>query len=539
MLSSRAVADRCEARRDRVRIGLIVLSFTAWASSSLSTSYRFCAFNHDDGGIYLALGGGIAAGLGYTASLDPSAYVAHTHFPPGLPLLLAVSWLVRSGSPLLHQCLMLAIAVLALWAVWRVTRLFAGRAAAAVVICLTAFSPITVELATAIMAEHLALFLSMLGLWGLHMWTANGRALDRWAGLAVVTIGYGVLTKGTVLALVPAYAVYTWLETAGAATGPTSRRRALVLLIACVVPFVWWTVRGAITPAAGFHGLSQVREYLAADVSGEGVASAGELAGLLSLNVLWNLPLRLADCVFGAGWLVDSRLGCDWAVVARVVILMAAAVIIGWGLRQRSGLRLVALTWLFLAAMLLTRHNGGAERYWVTASPLLAILVAARLGRGGAEQARGRGRLLANLPWIAMLIGLSVLAAERALGPRDPPAWDDLVSVARSASYLTEDDAVILSHNPSDVRLIAGRPRRPAATVRRELRAGTATDPLYLLAPKPEAVAQHGRDTLPLGEGDTVAFDDVPGSRQLILESDYYRLFRLGAGSRRLPAPAE
>ncbi len=49
----------------------------------------FTDYNADDAESYLALSYALVHGLGYTRSLLPGAYVPHTTWPPGMPLLLA------------------------------------------------------------------------------------------------------------------------------------------------------------------------------------------------------------------------------------------------------------------------------------------------------------------------------------------------------------------------------------------------------------------------------------------------------------------
>ncbi|HUB96098.1 MAG TPA: hypothetical protein VL993_09285 [Stellaceae bacterium] len=88
------------SRRHEFLMGAVILTALCVAYF-LDPNARldFSAFDTRDAENYLALSWSLVTGHGYTRSLDPSVYIPHATWPPGLPLLLA-PFTFLSGVPL-------------------------------------------------------------------------------------------------------------------------------------------------------------------------------------------------------------------------------------------------------------------------------------------------------------------------------------------------------------------------------------------------------------------------------------------------------
>lgn len=213
---------------------------------------------------YDRLGRLLAAGQGFGESVlspsgGPTAFRA-----PLYPLFLGGVYEVTDGSMLaarLLQALLGAVAVVLLWFVSQ--RLF-GRAAAFVAACVAAVFPPLVVTGAALMSE--AIFVPiMLGalLCALLAREAGPRA-TRWAILAGVLVGLGLLTRPNSLAVVPALL----LLVVGAGW-----QRAAVLAVAAVAVLVPWQIRNA-TTMDGFVFIADIDGYNVGGVYNDDSAAA-------------------------------------------------------------------------------------------------------------------------------------------------------------------------------------------------------------------------------------------------------------------------
>jgi len=497
----------------------------------LSNTFQFNRFNHDDTECYIALGRSIAEGRGYTRSLDPSYYIPHRLWPPGLPLMVAACALL-SRSLMLPQLLMVLFALANSVLLWALARRHLPPGAAFVVLLMVVCSPVYDRLATVIMTEQPTLFFVLLTLWAFHRWSDGGYTLNRFAALVAGGLAYGIIVKGLLLLLVPALWMYALLERASRTGRVVRLRRVTLVLAVALVPWLGWGVRGMITPAAGHDGLTHIQCILSGGKVDGPDLSPTELMAVVWGNVKWFLPSRIVDSLAGAAWFLREHLGLTvpaWAGVLAMLMLALAGV---WAIRHFRRHGLLVLTLGLVAALLLIYPGGGSARYWTALHPLMALLVVGfahtlwsrpRLDRRWAVLAGGGAIGLVVATMLAILILDNVWRE-----PQGGTTWARFVQICQQARTCTPADAVICSHNHVAARIISERPAWPSDADFAVVQANApAARPVFLVVPSPRTVARTGRQIGPV-EGTSVAdVEALPLGRLIVAANDFYMLVQL------------
>jgi len=497
----------------------------------LSNTFQFNRFNHDDTECYVALGWSVAEGRGYTRSLDPTYYVPHKLWPPGLPLMVAACALL-SRSLVLPQILMMLFALANSVLLWALARRHLPPAAAFLVLLMVVCSPMYDRLATVIMTEQPTLFFILLVLWAFQRWRDSEYAPNRFAALVAGGLAYGILVKGLLLPLVPALWIYALLERDTQTTRALRLRRVTLLLAVALVPWLAWGVRGMVTPAAGHDGLTHVQCILSGGRADGPNLGLTELTAGVWGNVKWFLPSRIVDSFAGAAWFLREHLDLTvpvWAGLGAILLLALAGV---WAIRHFRQYGLHALTLGWVAVLLLIYPGGGSARYWTALHPLMALLVVSfaytlwsrlRLDRRWAVVA-GYGAV--GLIVAAMLAILTLDNIWRQ--PQGGRAWGAFVQICQQARKSTPPDAVICSHNHVAARIISHRPSWPSDNDFAAVQANSpAVRSVFLVVPTAQAVTRTGRQIGPI-EGTSVAdVERLPLGRRRVARNDFYTLVRL------------
>ena len=182
------------ARRVHPLLLVVLLIQVLSYAPRLSNTFQFNRFNHDDTECYVALGWSVAEGRGYTRSLDPTYYVPHKLWPPGLPLMVAAC-AVLSRSLVLPQILMMLFALANSVLLWALARRYLPTTATFLVLLMVVCSPMYDRLATVIMTEQPTLLFILLVLWAFLRWRDSGYASNRFALLTAGGLAYGILVK--------------------------------------------------------------------------------------------------------------------------------------------------------------------------------------------------------------------------------------------------------------------------------------------------------------------------------------------------------
>ncbi len=496
----------------------------------LSNTFQFNRFNHDDTECYVALGWSIAEGRGYTRSLDPTYYVPHKLWPPGLPLMVAACALL-SPSLVLPQILMMLFALANSVLLWALARRHLPPAATFLVLLMVVCSPMYDRLATVIMTEQPTLLFILLVLWAFQRWVDSGYTSNRFAALVAGGLGYGIIVKGLLLPLLPALWMYALLARDTQTTRAIRLRRVTLLLAVALVPWWAWGVRGMITPAAGHDGLTHIQCILSGGRADGPNLSLAELTAGVWGNVKWFLPSRIVDSFAGAAWFLREHLGLTvpaWAGIGAILLLTLIGV---WAIQHFSQYGLLALTLGWIAVLLLIYPGGGSARYWTALHPLMAVLVVSSVYTAWSRLWLGRRWTFVGHGTIGLIVAatLAMLILDNVWRqPQGGRAWQAFVQICRQARTSTPPDAVICSHNHVAARIISDRPSWPSDNDFAAMHANAPTArPVFLVVPSAQAVARTGRQIGPI-EGTSIAdVQRLPLDRRRVAHNEFYTLVLL------------
>jgi hypothetical protein len=214
------------------------------------------AFNANDSEAYLALSYGLSHGLGYTRSLVPGDYIAHTTWPPGVPLLLAPVMALMQ-LPLDWYALKLPMILIGICGValtWLyVRRLTSVTAAADLAAVLVASSPFYWHFSRMDMSEGSLLLIDV-------AW-AGRTPRYRQAALIGMIAGVGMLLRGTLIGLALAPLGYLVDQRRTRATRVRQLRLWIAYCAGFCVAFVGWAARNhsMTTGLTGLDAINQIK----------------------------------------------------------------------------------------------------------------------------------------------------------------------------------------------------------------------------------------------------------------------------------------
>ncbi|HKV40969.1 MAG TPA: hypothetical protein VJX67_17310 [Blastocatellia bacterium] len=230
---------------------LTVLRFLPYLAISLFAALSCVAlnshFNVIDDSYYVVVAKALATGQGYSNIYLPHP-TPHTHFPPGLPVLLSLPMLLGWAlGPTIIVCklILTACAVLALLAFARLAQLDGyTQATTALAVVLSALSVVLVSYTCRVASEMLYMLLSVLSLLAVQRY--RRAAYQSWWGPAAgVLISAAVLTRSIGVVLLVAITLEL-LRTC------EFKRLAAVLAPASLILATWvWRTRGS-TGGSGY-----------------------------------------------------------------------------------------------------------------------------------------------------------------------------------------------------------------------------------------------------------------------------------------------
>jgi len=414
-------------------------------------------FNADDSEVYLSLAYALSHGLGYTRSLIAGQYLPHATWPPGLPLLLAplmallhlpLNWLVVKEA-------MILLGLCGIVLTWFYVRRVVGRSEPAdAAAALIALNPFYWHFSRMVLTE-VPSFVSVLGCLLLidHVW--RNRAVSTCeAALTGLVCGLGMLLRGTVvgLALVPVVYVLS-------CRSPMVISRKVQLCLAHLalfcVPFVMWAARNSTidTSQLGSDGVNQLRMLLSAspmDPHSPLRTLSAIVAGIWD-NVIHRDIYHVPEQILPGLYLLDWQ---HWpaSAVPAVLFTLAIGVIAVWGGSVGLPFLLVIIPW---CAVMTLHVFGGAVRYWVPITSMLAVLLVIRLSPAAARLTPRLRAAGATLLAIAFALNLVVYVWR---DQRHPYMADfgDMVALFEQVRRLPVKPAAMLTDHDGIYSFITG-----------------------------------------------------------------------------------
>jgi hypothetical protein len=366
----------------RWRITIFLLFLLAYCAFP-NARPDFSSFNANDSEVYLALSFNLTHGLGYTRSFEPGAYIAHTTWPPGIPLLLApVTTFTHLPLDWLSVKLpVILIGVFGVGLTWfYVLRVTSIPATADLAAALVALSPFYWHFSRMDMSEVPSFFFIMGSLVLIDIvWV--GRAPRYWqAALLGLFVGGGMLIRGTLIGLALAPLGYLLERRRPLLTPSQQLHLWTIYSFTFCIPFLAWITRNHIvnTGQLGTDGINQIRMLLVAspfDPTSPLLSLSGHLRGLVS-NLAYHMIYHIPEQVLPALWLINWQ---NWAGAP----LLAAALTIGLALGatpvRGAGVPLFVTVMPYFLLMCIYIW-GGSSRFWIPITSLVTVLLVIRFG---------------------------------------------------------------------------------------------------------------------------------------------------------------
>ena len=416
----------------------------------------FGHYNAHDSESYLSLAYGVVNGLGYTRSMIPGQYVAHTVWAPGLPALIAPA-VALSGSPVDWRLLkwsMAAIGLVGLMAAsFLAVRITGFRSAAAAVILTLGLNPfywyfshrvmIEVPLTVAVLVAALLIDL---------VWAK--RAPQFWQVAAVgLVAGASMLIRGHAIGLLVAPLAY--LMGGRRAVGSWRRLGTLagIYALAFVLPYGAWTARCAVTPAAGFDGMSQLKLLVKQNPNDPSspVLPAAELMSQTLYNLRTHIPYNIAQQVVPGTW---NESWWGWKGSGYVALALTSIVIIlaFWSRHTLSALHPAGAGILLINCVY---AFGGSPRFWAPFSFVVTVLLTIRLW----PLVRSCGRGVVTIAAAALVLNLALYIAQHERLPYNTHGpWAEYAAFLEELRDRPVKSQGVLAPNPNAFQLSTGIP---------------------------------------------------------------------------------
>jgi 4-amino-4-deoxy-L-arabinose transferase-like glycosyltransferase len=443
------------------RFGLTALAILYFAIPNARPD--FSRFNCHDSEQYLALSYGLVHGLGYTRSMIPGRYVAHTTWPPGIPCLMtpAVALSGKRVNWLFVKWTIAAVGIVGVVAAWKLVRRYGGSVLTAdLAAFLVAFNPFYWDFSHQVMAE------TPLAVWiWLSLLAIDIACSSRTPNPAVLCAvgmfsGLGMIIKGHAIGLILAPLAY--LSGPRRSTIEKSRflRLWLLFCLAFTLPFAAWMVRNRTVNASGGDGINQIRMIRAKEPMqiDSPLLTLPESLTVVSNNVKSLLIHSIPSQILPGLWADASTRWPRSRLVFLLLTLFSLLIItVAYPFtRWPNGLQ---VTLAPIVVLNLQFVGGGSGRYWVPVSTSLLILAMLRLGPQ-IEGVSGRRRVvLIGAVAIAVVLSFAayVLQHERTPYNEEGP-WRQLAELFEASAKTDLHASGVLTPNPQAFQLTTGQP---------------------------------------------------------------------------------
>lgn len=421
----------------------------------------------------VALARNIGQGRGYTRALPPEPYQPYTRWPPALPLLLTPATLLGQERVdwFAIKSVMISIGVLGIVASWALARRLTGsRAAADLASLALALNPLYWAFSHIVMPEIPIVVSLVLGALLIDRAWRGRRLSYLGAVLTGVIAGSALLVRypcvGLALTPLPYVLSRSTPQQAGESAptasigviGSWPRKIALyvVFLIGFSAPAALWELERSRHDATGFDGFREVHsQYFDAET---GALRPWPDIGRDMIFHAKTRPIYYISRQAIPGVWPHALL--NWKGSGVIAITLCAVVILA-SLPYVRGLWPIWLTIIPFPLLHLPRETTSAPRFWIPASMLMTMIIAAQLGAWSdrwSPRAR-RGLLAATL-----LIGGLNLGAYIVSWTRDPfqskETYPELALVVEQFARLDLDGAkkpVVFSPCALGFQLTTGR----------------------------------------------------------------------------------
>jgi hypothetical protein len=337
----------------------------------------FSRFNAHDSESYLALSHSLVHGRGYTRNMIEQAYIPHTTWPPGLPVLMMPA--VAVGGQIMNwvavKCLTASIGLIGVLIIWFYVRRCFDIVTADISALVIALNPYYWHFSHMAMTEVPVLVWLTGSLLLIDVVWASKIPSHQQAFAVGVLLGAGMLLKGVVCGLMLVPGAYLLRD--------RSRNRlwfkhALVWVTFCVGFFVCtlaWAIRNRTieTSDLGFDGINQFRMLLTVDPIDplSPIRTLAQLAGSIVANVkygaIYNIPQQIIPGLWAPFF---ERLP--------FLALTLTLVLSYFCIPRRPAAWPITITVLPIAVLYLIYASGNAGRYWVPITQFLTILLVNR-----------------------------------------------------------------------------------------------------------------------------------------------------------------
>ncbi|HUZ75705.1 MAG TPA: glycosyltransferase family 39 protein [Stellaceae bacterium] len=337
----------------------------------------FSAFDTRDAESYLALSRSLVAGYGYTRSLNPHAYIPHTTWPPGLPLLLAPLTFL-GGVPinlLLVKIGMIAYGVIGIvLAYFYAKRLTHAPLARVSVPLLLALNPYYWQFSRMTNSEMPTVVWALIALLLADIGWANGTIRHRTAFAFGLICGFGMLIRGSFFGALFLPLVYVF----ALRSEPVDLRRLwsryICYAAGFLLPFGGWMFRNSLIDKRrlGPDGIDQLamifRTSPVDPASPFRTASqifADALANLQG-SVIYQIPKSIVPGLWAQG--VWHELGA-WSGPLAAFLTLALVLL---SCRTARNLPIIVM-YGSMAVLNILYAVGGMARLWVPVTCLIAL----------------------------------------------------------------------------------------------------------------------------------------------------------------------
>lgn len=399
-----------------------------------------------DAGHYMVLGEALRSGLGFRDIQLPGSPL-HAKFPPGYPLILAVSgWF---GGLQLFKAVSLVFTAGSVWLTYRIGASLAGRRAAFIAAGLFAVSPVVLDFSHRVLSEAAFTFLLLS--------VVAATLEDRRIGAVALSAGAAAFfTRTAGLAVLLTLVVWALL-------GRDRRRAAAALLVtlACVGGWVAYQHLAQPGQPGYLQQLIQENPYVPA----AGTVSLADFPARAARN-FWRYASSELPGSFGFPTLRRGTL----AGTAVVGVFLSSLALLGWLRSAATRLTFAHLLMAFYVGLILLWPPVWTDRRFLL--PVLPLLVV--FGASGASSLVGRlgqrlgaaaaGLVVAGVAATALISVSSVVparlacqAAFRGGQPCDRPQYREFYAMAWWVAENIPEGAVIANRSPATFYLFSGR----------------------------------------------------------------------------------
>lgn len=392
--------------------------FTFWLFAFVACLYflfpnprpDFTEFNSHDSESYLALSKNLIERNEYTRNLS-GEYIAHTLWPPGMPVLLAPA-VILSGDTInwyLVKYTVIAISLFGLFLVWQyIYSLTEKRSYANFTLLFLALNPYYWHFSRIALSEIVTFVWIVFALLLIHKtWNKEDPYNIKIAVLGFVC-GLGMLIKGMVIGLAFAPLVYFIYDLKRLRLDSKLVLRYSIYFLTFFITFGLWSYRNSYfdTTHLGLDGVNQIQMLFKTVVEDPNsrFRTIPELITTAKENLLWHAIYNVTIQTIPATWMLDLKS----VNIGQYIALFFTALVLFLSNPLRIKNVPAFLIMSPIVVMLFLMVIGGSERYWISISFLLCMCVVINLS-DFFESLKKRSSFLTDKLNLALTVGLPIV----------------------------------------------------------------------------------------------------------------------------------